>query len=133
MFRSAGLFAAAALIPFLIFGGVSAYRSLEAERAQAETQAVDDARLLSAITDQELSKTLDEVQTLARLPTLDDPGATSGFAELAARTLADHPLWRDVMLIDPKTNTWLFESLGPRCAAAAGARAPEPRWRSSGR
>jgi signal transduction histidine kinase len=113
VFRSAGLFAAAALIPFLIFGGVSAYRSLEAEHAQAETQAVDDARLLSAITDQELSKTLDEVQTLADSPTLDHPGAYPGFAELAARTLADHPLWRDVILIDPKTNTRVFESPGP--------------------
>ena len=112
MFRSAGLFAAAALIPFLIFGGVSAYRSLRAERAQAATQAVDDARLLSAITDQELSKTLDEVQTLADFPALDHPGAVSGFAELAARTLADHPLWREVVLIDPKTNTWLLQSPG---------------------
>ena len=71
---------------------------------------MDDARLLSAIIDQELAKTLDEVQTLADSPTLDHPGAHPGFAELAARTLADHPLWRDVILIDPKTNTRVFET-----------------------
>ena len=112
MFRSAGLFAAAALIPFLIFGGVSAYRSLEAERAQAETRAVDDARLLSAITDQELSKALDEARTLAESPTLDSPAAHAGFREVAARSLADHPLWLDVLLIDPRTSTVLFDANG---------------------
>ena len=99
-FRSAALLAIAALIPLLALAAFGTWRNLQAERAQAQTQAIDDARLLAAIIDQELLATVDGAQTLAVNPALDDPADLPRFRIVADRARSQHPLWLGVLLFD---------------------------------
>ena len=99
-FRSAALLAIAALVPLLVLAAFGTYRNLQAQRAEAETKSIDDARLLSAIVDRELAMTVDDADTLAASPTLDGPGPPDlpHFRALAARALEQHRLWLGVTL-----------------------------------
>jgi signal transduction histidine kinase len=117
-YRSAALFAVAALIPLLALAGYSAYRNIQAQRAQAQIQAIDDARLLSAFIDQELLTTVDAAQALAESPTLDPPADLDRFRSAADREIARHPLWLDILLFDPQTDRAVF-STPPRPPAPA--------------
>ena len=110
LFRSAGLLVIAAVLPLLVFGALGAVRSVHAEHLRAEAVAVDDARLLSTLVDQELLRALDDVQDLAQSPALDHPGDLTAFRTQADRLMARHPLWLDVILLDPDTGRWVLQS-----------------------
>jgi signal transduction histidine kinase len=109
-FRSAAVLAIAALIPLVFLAGFETYRNLQAQRVQAETKAIDDARLLSAIIDRELSTTVDDAQILAMSPAFDDRLELRRFAVITDRILAQHPLWREVELFDAKTRARLLRA-----------------------
>ncbi|MBS0297672.1 MAG: response regulator [Proteobacteria bacterium] len=106
------LLAIAALIPIMLFAAVSAFRSLERERAQLSAQAVSDARRVSEAVDQEIASDIDDARTLAVQPSLDGPIDLKAFGEVVRREQALHPLWRTVILATPDGNR-IFNSRSP--------------------
>ena len=108
----ATLLAIAALIPIMLFAAVSAFRSLERERAQLSDRAVADARRVSEAIDQEIAADIDDARSLAAQPALDGAMDLKAFGEIARREQVIHPLWRTVIVALPDGER-IFNSRSP--------------------
>lgn len=114
---SAALLAIAAIVPVLVFGGVSALSAYRHQQAELRDVAIADARRLSEAIDRELAADIDAAEAMAALPQLDNLADLAGFETVGRREQARHPLWLTVILLDPHgrrlTNSRSNGQLGP--------------------
>jgi signal transduction histidine kinase/CheY-like chemotaxis protein len=94
----------AAVVPLIVFAVAATFVSLEQKRTALESEALAQARRLSAVVDAELAGQLRLVEALARSPDLDPPLDLAGFARLLQREQAAQPLWLAALLADPDGN-----------------------------
>lgn len=99
--RHVTLFLAAALVPLIAYSVITTISSLQARLDELQQRALEQTRDLSALVDNQLSRQLVLVSSLALLPSLDDLSNLGPFAEALRRTQAVQPAWLFAFVADP--------------------------------
>jgi hypothetical protein len=100
----------AAVLPLLLFGSGAAWMIVQEKRQSIEHELQSTARALQVALDRELIGQLDQMNALATDVSLDT-GDLADFEKRAQRVIAAHAVWRNVVLIDPKTHFLVASAL----------------------
>jgi len=100
------LLVATGLLPVALMSALGLYGLYAEQRKQTERTASELARALSTALDTELQQSIAALQVLAASPRLDRP-ELEPFRLQLHRIVADHPNWRELMLLDGEGNVLL--------------------------
>jgi signal transduction histidine kinase len=94
------LLGVAAVLPVLIFIGVSLSQSLEQKQALLEQDLLAKAWLISDDVDEEIRAQFDLVRAIADLPLLDPPADIDQLDKWLSRTITHQPFWLSANVFD---------------------------------
>jgi signal transduction histidine kinase len=112
--RPAALLALAVFAPLAIYAAFNAYLALGRRQALLTDQSIQGVQALVENVDRQISTSLEDAQTLAEAPALDQasggPADLRVFEEVARRTRDRHRDWLTVILQTPDGH-WLFSTV----------------------
>ena len=106
------LLAVAAVLPMAIYGSMQTWLRAEAERNALDANNIQQAQTLALRVDNQLMAEINALRMLSLSPELQIDNL-SDFWDLARRAHFENNLWRSVIIIDPKTDEIVLNTLFP--------------------
>jgi signal transduction histidine kinase len=104
--------AAAAVLPMVVYGSVQTWLRADAERRALDASNLQEAHRLALAVDNELMAEINTLRILSLSHELDVDDL-AGFYDLARRAHFENELWRSLIIIDPRNDKILLNTLWP--------------------